>query len=197
MKKLFIIHRWDGKPSDPLYKWLEENIEGNVFSVEVPEMPNTEEPKIEEWISKLNEIVPLDEESSHEYDFYFIGHSIGCQAIMRFFERLTDEGSNFKAKKVVFIAPWLSLQGIEEEGEEVIEIAKPWIETPIDLEKVKQRSEKVVCIFSDNDYYVKNSSWRIFEDKLDAKIIIEKEKGHFTEDDGVIELKSALEEFGV
>ena len=82
---------------------------------------------------------------------------------------------------------------IEEEGEEVKEIAKPWVETPINWKKVKKHSDKFVCIFSDNDYYVPLSNQKIFKKELNAEIIIQHEKGHFTEEDKVKELPIILE----
>ena len=46
-------------------------------------MPNSENPKIEKWVKYLEEnIKSVDEQT------YFIGHSIGCQTIMRFLEKL-------------------------------------------------------------------------------------------------------------
>jgi predicted alpha/beta hydrolase family esterase len=44
----------------------------------VPEMSDPEEPSISEWVPYLSQNVGgLDE------DTYFIGHRVGCQAILR------------------------------------------------------------------------------------------------------------------
>ena len=44
-------------------------------------MPNTACPKIDEWVGTLNSKVDfLNDET------YFIGHSIGCQTILRYLE---------------------------------------------------------------------------------------------------------------
>ena len=89
------------------------------------------------------------------------------------------------------MAPWINLNTDNlDEGED--EIAKPWLEMPINYSKIKNHSDKLVAIFSDNDFYVPLSDKDIFEKKLNAKIIIESGKGHFTSDDGIIELPSAL-----
>lgn len=188
-KRVFIIHGWDGKPEHGWYLWLRDELESRGFKVEVPEMPNSEEPEINSWVGKLNEIVgQVDEET------YFVGHSVGCQTILRYLQIL-DESS--KIGGAVFVAPWMHLdeETIREEGEEVIEIAKPWMETPIDFEKVKKMSKHYVAIFSDNDYYVPLSDRDIFRELLGAKIITEHDKGHFTEDDGIKDLPVLLNEF--
>ena len=79
------------------------------------------------------------------------------------------------------------------EGEEVEAIAKSWIETPIKFNKIKNKIKDLIVILSNNEPYnfVKENS-KIFNEKLNAKIIIENKKGHFTEEDGVKELPIVL-----
>ena len=98
MKRMFIVHRWDGTPKSDWYPWLKKELEKKGFKVEVPEMPNTSEPKINDWVAHLKKVVgKLDSKT------YFIGHSIGCQAIMRFLEK---EDYNGKVGNIVFVAGW-------------------------------------------------------------------------------------------
>lgn len=184
------MHGWGGYPGEGWQSWLKKQLEKRKWKVETPKMPNTEEPKIKEWVSKLQEIAEdIDKKT------YFVGHSIGCQAILRFLENL-DRGVRIGG--VVFVAPWMHLdeQTIKEEGEDVLEIAKPWVETPIDWKKVKQHTNKFICIFSDNDYYVPLTNSKFFKEKLNAEIFIEKEKGHFSGSDNVNELPVVLEKLG-
>jgi predicted alpha/beta hydrolase family esterase len=79
------------------------------------------------------------------------------------------------------------------ESDEEKEIAKPWIETPIDLEKVKAVIPQTAAIFSDNDPYVSADNQEAFRDKLDSEIIIKHVKGHFSGEDGITELPIVLE----
>ncbi|MBI4158858.1 alpha/beta fold hydrolase [Candidatus Woesearchaeota archaeon] len=186
MKKIYLIHGWGGSPEEPMHKWIKKKLEDERFEVAVPEMPNTDEPKIDAWISKIESIV-----KNPDKNVTLIGHSIGCQAILRYLETLNKE----VVKKVILVAPWMCLdeKTIEEEGEEVKEIARPWVETPINWKKVKKHSDKFVCIFSDNDYYVPLSNQEMFKKELNAEIIIQHEKGHFTKEDNVKELPIILE----
>jgi hypothetical protein len=186
-KRVFIIHGWDGYPEEGWFPWLKKELEQRSFEVFVPAMPNSGEPKIKEWIPFLVEIVGEIDENT-----YFVGHSIGCQAVLRYIETLPG---NVKIKGIVLVAPWMKLdnQTIEEEGEDVKRIAKLWTETPINFNKVKINTNKSVVIFSDKDKYVPlKENRKIFETELNAKIIIEHNKGHFSGSDGVIELPSVL-----
>lgn len=183
MKKVYLIHMWAGNPESVWYPWLKKELETKGFEVVVPAMPNTEEPKIEEWVGHLKEIVKeVDEET------YFIGHSIGCQAIMRFLETLDD----VKVGGVIFVAGFFNLHDLETQEEK--DIAKPWLEKPIDTDKIKKMSKKITCIFSDDDPDVPLSDAELFKERLGAEIIIEHEKGHFDEDSGVMELGVVLGE---
>lgn len=185
MKKVYIIHGWDFNPEMNWYPWLRKELEKKGFEVIIPEMPNTSEPKINEWVSHLKKNVgKLNPET------YFVGHSMGCQTIMRYLEK---EDYNGKIEKIVFVAGWFKLGNLEDE--EVAEIAKPWTNTPIDFNKVRQKINQLTVILSSNEpYNYLEENAEIFKEKLGAKIILEKNKGHFTEDDGVKSLPILIEE---
>ncbi len=186
MKKVYIIHGWGGSPDEPLHKWLASELRKEGFEVVIPVMPNTDEPTIEAWVNKLNETIGKNPNENT----ILIGHSIGCQAILRYVAGL--ENSGFFGG-MVFIAPWLKVSGLETEEEK--SIAKLWVEPPIDYLKVLEHipKNKITAIFSDNDPFVPKENWEEFESLFGAKIIVESRKGHFTADDGINTLPSALE----
>ena len=186
MKKVYIVHGWDGRPDEPLFLWLDNELTTKGFIVERIKMPEPETPVIETWVKKLHEVIIPNSET------ILLGHSVGCQAVMRYLETLPEET---RIAGMVLLAPWMKLDQttIEEEGSEVVEIARPWMETPIDFDKVKIIAGKTVAIFSDNDVFVELSQKEFFEDKLGARIIVEHNKGHFSPAENISELPSALE----
>lgn len=176
-KRMFIIHRWDGAPSKDWLTWAKEEFEKKGFKVIVPKMPNSQEPKIGEWVSFLTKLVGEVDENT-----FFIGHSIGCQTIMRYLETVYPK----KVGGIIFVAPWFNLTNLEDEESEVI--ARPWIQKPIDLEKVKNVTDNITVFMSDNDPFVPLSDKEIFEGKLGAKVIVGNNMGHYTEGDGIRKL---------
>lgn len=187
MKRVYIIHGWGGSPREKMNEWLKGELQKRGYEVIVPEMPDTDEPKIKNWVEKIRKIVKNPDKNT-----YFIGHSVGCQGILRYLETLdlkTQIGG------AVLIAPWIKLdeETIKEEGEESVRISKPWVETPIEWKKVKLHTNKFICILSDNDPYVPLSNGDFFKEKLGAEIIMEKNKGHYMESDRVKENKTALD----
>ena len=148
-------------------------------------MPDPDYPKIERWVPFLEEQIKNVDEST-----FLVGHSIGCQTILRYLERLPQ---NKKVGGVIFVAGWVSLTPMAIRSKEEQKIVKPWFETPIDFENVKKSSNRFVAIFSDDDPYVPLSkNLETYREKLDAKIIIEKGKGHFSDEEGIKELPIAL-----
>ena len=184
MKKIYLVHCWDGTSSDGWYPWLEEKINDQNIKLFKFDMPNTANPKIEEWVDCLNSKVDLLNEET-----YFIGHSIGCQTILRYLE--TKEIT--KIGGILFVAPWLDLLPEAIEDEDSYNTAQPWINTPIDFEKVKQFTNNISCIFSDNDYFVSIEQEKEFKNNLNSKTTIVKNKGHISQDDGVFELQEILD----
>lgn len=186
MKKAYLIHGWDGSPKEPMHKWIKKNLEKKKFKVLAPNMPNPEEPVIKLWVDKVIEIT----KDLGDKDI-LIGHSIGCQTVLRYIETLNDK----KISKAILIAPWMYLDEntIKEEGEDSKRIAKPWVETPINWDKVKENCKEIIAIFSDNDPYVPLSNVDLFKKKLNARILILDKRGHFDPSSGIKELPEILE----
>ena len=181
-KRVFIIHGWSGYPKEGWFPWLKNELRARDIRVNVPKMPHADRPKINEWVSQLKKLVGKTDENT-----FFVGHSIGCQTILRYLETLSG---NQKIGGAVFVAGWFTLVNLETSEEE--KIAKPWLKKPINVSKIKKQLNKVVVIFSDNDSVVPQENQKIFKQKLGAKIIIEHKKGHFSGNDGIKKLPAAL-----
>ena len=183
-KRVILVHGWGGDSLSDWIPWLKEELENRNFDVISPDMPNTENPKIEEWVNHLNKVI-----KNPDYNTYFVGHSIGCQAIMRYIEKLPRE---VKIGGLLFVAGWFNLQNLETEEE--ISIAKPWIETLINFNNVYKKVESILVIISDDEpfgFVVENS--KMFREKLGAKVFIAKSQGHFNKNKAPLVLNKFLE----
>ncbi|MFA6004887.1 MAG: alpha/beta hydrolase [Patescibacteria group bacterium] len=192
MKRVFIIHRWSGSPEKDWLPWLVRSIQTlrpsdiqthDSYEVFVPSMPDPDVPTIENWTTHLKHLVgkllPTD---------VFIGHSIGCQTILRYLEKLP---AGEKADKVILVAPFLTLKGLETEEE--FRIAKPWLRTLIDLRRIPDKANSYTLLFSDNDPFVPlDENVQLFKKWINPEIHTLHDKGHFTQDDGIVELPELL-----
>lgn len=182
MKRIIIVHGWSGAPTDCWIPWLKNGLEQKGLEVIIPTMPNTDTPELKAWVQHLKETV-----GEVDGNTYFVGHSIGCQAIMHFIE-----GQDKQAGGAVFVAPFFRLLHLATIEEKII--ANPWFEAVLDYKKIKRNLPKLICIFSDDDPDVDIGNKELFEERLGAKTLVEHNKGHFSDDAGVKELPSALSE---
>lgn len=182
MKRVIIIHQWMAGADGDWRPWLKSELQKLGYEVLVPEMPDIDTPVIERWVNKIAEVV-----GKPDINTYLVGHSIGCQAILRYLETIdTPVGG------AVFVAGWFNLKNLE--SPEVEEIAKPWIETPIDLEKVKTVLPKSTLIISDNDPFGCFEENKVRFSELGSKIITIHKAGHISAEDGFVELPEILSE---
>ena len=182
-KRVFIIHGWGGNPQEGWFPWLKKELQMRGFVVQVPSMPNPEEPKIETWVPFLSKLVGQADENT-----FLVGHSIGCQTIIRYLQTLPE---GVKIGGAVFVAGWYNLRNLETDDEK--RIAGPWVNEPRDDKKIRQAVNRAIAIFSDNDPFVIPENQKSWGKLIGAKIIVEHQKGHFSGDDGIKELPSALE----
>ncbi len=187
MKRIFVIHGWGGSSQEPMIVWLGKVATEAGFETVVLDMPNPLVPTIDAWTKHIEDNVYYVDK-----DTYFIGHSIGCQAILRYLE--TNKGSQLGG--AILIAPWLQITNIKTQEEQ--DIARPWIDRPIDFASIRAMGGKFVTIFSDNDTFVPlQVNKDAFEKALNPKIIIEQGRGHFSEEDGVTSLPMVLQELNL
>lgn len=183
MKRVFIIHGWDGHPDEQWFPWLKQSLEEKGCRVEVPQMPDPEIPRIETWVPFLASIA-----SETDSETYFVGHSIGVQTILRYLE--TVEGH---AGGVVSVAGFFELTPSSLESKEVVNVATPWLTTPMDIQKIKTHAGHITAIFSDNDKYVSPNNVQRFENDLGAKSVVLHDKGHIGAGDHVVIVPEILQ----
>lgn len=154
MKKVYLIHYLDGTKENGWYLGLVHHLKGSNVHVEVLDMPNSNVQKMDTWVNTLDKCIEnLNEE------VYFIGHSIGCQIILRYLE--TKEIQNIGG--ILLVNP--------------IYIAKPGLEMPIDFAKIKKFTRNITCIFLNDDYFVPLNQKNVFQEKSNILMAVGKMLG--------------------
>ncbi|MBI2098360.1 MAG: serine hydrolase family protein [Candidatus Wildermuthbacteria bacterium] len=184
MKRIFLIHGWGGSPEEGWTPWLKGKLEKRGFEVYVPAMSDSKHPRMDAWLANLRETVRVPDQNC-----YFVGHSLGCITILRYLETLEE---NQKVGGAVLVAGFSDINITVGPDENVLEI-QSFFQTNVDFAAIRKHCDKFVAIHSDNDPYVDLRYADIFRENLGAKVLVEKHKGHFSGDDGIMELPSALE----
>jgi predicted alpha/beta hydrolase family esterase len=182
-KRVFIIHGWGGRPEGGFRPWLKKELEARGYSVEMPEMPYTDNPKIDEWIGHLQSVI-----KSPDQNTILVGHSLGGQAVLRY---LADLPVGVKIGKAVLVAPVVDeIKNLDAEEEKISGL---WLKTPIDARKAKKAANEIIGIFSDNDRWIPLSSEKTLREKFGARTIIEHNMGHFSDDENMGEAPVVLQ----
>lgn len=181
--RVFIVHRWEGFPGEGWYQWMKKELEKRGCTVRVLKMPHPKKPTIRDWVATLQQAVG---KKPNEKTF-FVGHSIGCQTIMRYLETLPK---GVVTGGALFVTPWFTLKGLETTEDK--NTARPWIENQIHTKEVLSHIREIYAIFSDDDPYVPLSNRVTFESRLKAWVMTVKKRGHLSGEDGARTLPEGL-----
>jgi uncharacterized protein len=174
MKRAIIIHGWEETPNGQWLPWVKEKLENLGWNVTVPEMPNTKEPKLYEWMDTLLSLSPGE-------DTVLIGHSLSNALIMKYLER-----PEAKIKKVVMVAAWDWLM------EDVKTFHQTFFEDGFDYKAIKGKGTPIVIINSTTDPWIDFEKSKKLAKKIKAKFIAVENAGHFMARDGYKEFPLLL-----
>lgn len=180
MKRVFLIHGWEGSPEKDWFVWAKKELEERGFNVIVPAMPDSMNPKMDAWVSHLAKTVGTPNEET-----YFIGHSLGCITILRYLETLQE---NDKVGGAVLVAGFghnLEYEGYKNE-------LLSFFQTPVDWEDMKKHCAKFVAIHSEDDPFVPITHNVLFQKKLVAKSVVEQGRGHYNDKEYPVILEAFL-----
>jgi|GEM_PF-114964 len=177
IKRVFIIHRWEGSSETDWYTNTKTDLEKQGYQVFVPEMPNPDTPIMREWVNHIAAMVGKPNENT-----FFIGHSAGAMAALRYIEQVPD-GSVVGG--CILVAGWVDDMGYKK--------LRNFFFIPVKWDRIRRHCRKFVAIQSDNDPFVKMYHAEEIKRKLRARLIVEHRKGHFTQEEGVRRLPSVIQ----
>lgn len=168
MKRIILIHGWSANSHANWLPWLKSELQKRGHEVVVPDMPDTDSPLPEKWVNYLAKII-----GTPDQDTYLIGHSMGCQTILKYLETTpTPIGG------ALFVAGWFYLENIEDEDER--KFADLWTNVHIDIHKIKKVLPKSTLIISDNDDWgAVEKNKKKFSEFVTKEVVLHN-KGHIT-----------------
>lgn len=185
MKHVIIIHGYKSYPEDCWFPWLEKELQKRKIQVSIPRMPRPDMPIMNEWISAIKKVAGMPDVNT-----YFVGHSLGVMAIIRYLETLSPAqkigGAVFVAGRVI-----IRKSSLRKSTKNKIE---SFFQKPINWKKIKKVSRGYAGIYSLDDPYVSTDNGRLLKNEIGAKFVLEKDKGHFSRVDNVRKISSVLKE---
>lgn len=170
MARIVLMPRWGGDDTSDWYPWLRERMpEADLIIATL--LPEPGAPVIDDCITELRRIVGVD--PSRLVETLLVGHSVGCQAMIRFLATLPDAVA---VKGLVCIAGWFWV-------DEPWPTLMPWQAEPIDDPRIRAAAPDLRVLLSDDDPFtsdhMKNAdTWRT---RLDAQVTIHPGRRHYNE----------------
>ncbi len=182
MKRAILIHRAKGDSTSDWIPWLGEELSKKGFEVISPDMPEFDSASIDEWVSVIYNLI-----GEPDMDTYIVGHGFGSLVVLRYLSTL-KEGSRIGA--VFMVAPWTKAKKncIEKTPD-----LKEWLNDWVWWKRAKDHSRDFFVFYSDNDRCVTEKESLEFGRMIGAEVILERNRGHFTESDDVTQLPTLLE----
>ncbi|WP_261134841.1 alpha/beta hydrolase [Bacillus sp. Marseille-Q3570] len=170
-KQVYIIHGYGASPTNHWFPWLKEKLIADDNQVSVLHMPNSSDPKKEEWLETLtNKIKNVDNTT------YFVTHSLGSITLLNYLDQL-DPLPRFGGFILVsgFSEPLSSLPSLN-----------PFTITKVGYKKIISATNSRAVIAAKDDYIVPFQLSQNLSNQLNTSFYSVEKGGHFLEDDGFI-----------
>ncbi|MGC9934497.1 RBBP9/YdeN family alpha/beta hydrolase [Priestia aryabhattai] len=173
-KQVYIIHGYGASPDKHWFPWLKEKLIADNHEVSVLQMPNSSDPKKEEWLETLaNKVRGLDNNT------YFVTHSLGSITLLNYLEQL-DSLPNFGG--------FILVAGFSEPLSSLPPSLNPFTLKKVDYKKIISATNSRVVIAAKDDYIVPFQLSQNLSKQLTASFYPVEKGGHFRGDDGFITL---------
>ena len=177
MKKVFIIHGFDGSPNGGWRPWLMGELEKTDVYACALAMPDPANPICDEWVDEVARHVNRDKND----EMYLVGHSLGVPTILRYLEQL----------KTITIQGAVLVSGSSEKNNN--RKMDSFLERSFDFPIIKSKAKQFCIIHGDNDPNVPLSNAEFLADKLEGDLIVVPNGGHLNGSSGWLTLPQVLE----
>lgn len=159
MAKVLIIHGWGSNSQEHWFLAEKARLEARGFQVAAPDMPNTKNPKQDEWLKIVEQFQP-DEIS------ILIGHSLGGATILRYLERAKQ-----KVGQSILVATPIRKLGFS--------AIDDFFEPDFDWVKIKANCGRFVIFNQTNDPWVPLSHGQNLAKHTAGELVVVEGADHF------------------
>jgi predicted alpha/beta hydrolase family esterase len=177
MKKVFIIHGFEGTPNGGWRPWLMAELEKEgIYACALP-MPNPGEPLCVEWVGEIARAC----RTSGRDEIWLVGHSLGAPAILRYLESAD--------RQPVCGAVLVSGPSEKNKNRKI----DSFLETEFNFPRILESCKEWTVIQGDNDPNVPMSNAEYLAEQLSAELLVVPNGGHLNGSAGWFQLPQALD----
>lgn len=170
--KVVIMPRWGGGPGNDWYPWISEVYAAlGTAELEVLAPPDPGTPTIDAWVGHLR--AALGDDPSTLARTVVVGHSVGCQAVLRWAASLP---SDRRLGALLLVAGWWRV-------DEPWATLEPWTELDYELERVRTVAPRPQVMLGLDDPFTADyaANARLWEERLDARVFAVPGAKHFND----------------
>ena len=162
-----ILHGYKDGPESWFHPWLKSELENRGFSVQTPQLPNIENPDLNEQINFVLDNCDLDENT------IFVGHSLGAAVAMKALEKL-----NHKIRGLILLAPsiepefWNDDYIIDQQTGEKHAFVKTIEKLSYNYEKIIAQADFRQILGARNDTPAREKYMKYLAGKIRAKLLM-------------------------
>lgn len=146
--------------------------------MDVPALPNSQAPVLEDWLETLKNRIGVPDERTH-----FVAHSLGCVTLLKYLQSWPSET---RIGSLILVAGFTGRL-----------LNHPPLDaftlSAVDFETVRRMAHVRHVFVSDNDMSVRPHHTEKLAEDLQAKLWRFPEAGHFLGSEGITKLDEALE----
>ncbi|MFA6428645.1 MAG: alpha/beta fold hydrolase [Candidatus Buchananbacteria bacterium] len=187
--KILLIHGLGGNTQENWFPYFKREMENRGYEVLIPDLPKAEKLALNDWLKPLSKLgLTTDDE------LFVVGHSLGAPAAMQFILK-----NKLPVKKLILVAPvghssdWQHVKQYDFTDNEINTI-KLFGGAKVDFAQLNNLVAKTTLYFSQDDPYIPVTMQQDFLE-LHGKVVVFKDKKHFSSRWGTTELPEILEEF--
>lgn len=168
MPRIVLVPRWGGDASSDWYPWLRERMpEADLTVADL--VPDPGAPAIDGCVTELRRL--LGDAPARLRDTLLVGHSVGCQAVIRYLATLPEDVT---VDAVVCVAGWFWV-------DEPWPTLMPWQDEPLDDARVKAVAPSLRVLLSDDDPFTSDHMRNadVWRTRLDADVTVHPGRRHY------------------
>ncbi|NUT57548.1 MAG: hypothetical protein HOQ00_01680 [Agromyces sp.] len=178
--EVLILHGWQNRrPDGHWQRWLAGQLEADGAVVRYPQLPEPDEPVLDDWLRALDaELAGTDPAS-----VTVVAHSLGCLLWLAYASRRAEAGEFAPlARRVVLVAPPAPdvIRGIPE----IAAFAPASDDEGLRTALAASAAERTTIVAGDEDPYCPDGAEGTYAMPLDAAFVEVPGGGHLTIDDG-------------
>ena len=178
-KIVYIVHGYTSSSDAEWFPWIKRMLNEKGINVSVFDMPSSNDPVVLQWIEHLdNNIEKITK------DTYFIAHSLGCIALLRYLE---GQPENTEIGGIIFASGFIKKNPKYPNFDQ-------FIKEDLNMTKIIKMTQNRVVFSAPNDPYVPYTFSCELADHFNAILVTIENGGHFIGQEGFYEFPQLFEE---